>query len=88
MSEKIEIKNKPVVLVIADGWGVASSGPGNAIIRAKTPNFDAMIHEYPTAVLLSFGDAVGLRWGEMGNSEVGHLNLGAGFVFYQNLLEG
>jgi len=85
MIEKKKLKNKPVVLVIADGWGIAPAGPGNAIARAKTPNFDSMIKEFPTATLLSYGDAVGIKWGEMGNSEVGHLNIGAGFVFYQNL---
>ena len=83
-------KNKPQlkypvsVLIIIDGWGIAPDAPGNAIARSKTPVMDRLASQYPTSVLLSYGDAVGLRWGEMGNSEVGHLNIGAGLVFYQN----
>jgi len=82
---KITPKYKPAVLIILDGWGVAPDSPGNAITKAKTPNMTKYEGSYPTAVISSYGDAVGLRWGEMGNSEVGHLNIGAGFVFYQNL---
>jgi len=74
---------KPVGLVILDGWGVAPNSPGNAIVRAKTPNFDAFTREYFTTTLQAAGDAVGLRWGEVGNSEVGHLNIGAGKVIFQ-----
>lgn len=82
---KVTPKYKPSVLIILDGWGVAPDSPGNAIAKAKTPNMTKYVGSYPTAVVSSFGDAVGLSWGEMGNSEVGHLNIGAGFVFYQNL---
>lgn len=74
---------KPLVLAILDGWGVAPAGDGNAITRAKTPNWEKFIHEYPTVTLYASGNEVGLSFGEMGNSEVGHLNIGAGRVYYQ-----
>lgn len=80
-----KINYRPTVLIILDGWGIAPDGPGNAITKAKTPNMTRFEASYPTAVIVSSGDSVGLRWGEMGNSEVGHLNIGAGQVFYQNL---
>ncbi len=78
-------KYKPVVLIILDGWGVSLSPSGNAIMTAKTPNMDALERNYPFMTLQASGIAVGLPWGEVGNSEVGHLNLGAGFVRYQDL---
>ncbi|MFH0815026.1 MAG: 2,3-bisphosphoglycerate-independent phosphoglycerate mutase [Candidatus Falkowbacteria bacterium] len=77
--------NKLVALIILDGWGIAPPNDGNAIALAKTPYFDQLISRYPTRTLLASGEAVGLSWGEMGNSEVGHLNLGTGRIFYQNL---
>lgn len=77
-----EIK-KPYVLIVIDGFGVAPDGNGNAITRAETPNFDRYIKTYPTMTLRASGEEVGLSWGEMGNSEVGHLALGAGRVYYQ-----
>lgn len=80
-----KLKNKPVVLVILDGWGIAPDAPGNAITQAKTPNLDKYITTYPALTLVASGDSVGLSWGEMGNSEVGHINIGAGQIFYQNL---
>lgn len=76
-------KYKPVILVILDGWGVAPPSPGNAISRAKLPNFQKYIATYPALTLSASGNSVGLMWGEIGNSEVGHTNLGAGFIFYQ-----
>jgi len=79
------ISNKPVVLTILDGWGIAHDSVGNAITQAKTPNFDKYCKEYFCAALQSSGEAVGLPFGEMGNSEVGHLNIGAGKIVYQNL---
>ncbi|MFC1599098.1 2,3-bisphosphoglycerate-independent phosphoglycerate mutase [Patescibacteria group bacterium] len=78
-------KNKPVVLIIADGYGVAPDAPGNAMTKAKTPNLDKYITTYPALTLVASGESVGLSWGEMGNSEVGHTNLGAGMIFYQSL---
>jgi 2,3-bisphosphoglycerate-independent phosphoglycerate mutase len=76
---------KPVVLAILDGWGVASKSEGNAVALAKTPNIDKFIATYPVMTLRASGDEVGLSWGEMGTSEVGHLNLGTGKIFYQTL---
>lgn len=74
---------KPVVLAILDGWGVAPDSEGNAITRAKKRNMDHWIATYPAMTLIASGNEVGLSWGEMGNSEVGHLNIGAGRVYYQ-----
>lgn len=78
-------KYKPVVLVILDGWGVAPDSEGNAITRANLPNFTKLLKNYPTMTLHASGTEVGLMFGEMGNSEVGHLNIGAGRVYYQTL---
>ena len=75
----------PVTLVIMDGWGLAPPGPGNAIDLANTPAFDRLWAAYPHATLATCGVDVGLPRGQMGNSEVGHLNLGAGFVVYQSI---
>ncbi|MBA2521432.1 MAG: phosphoglycerate mutase (2,3-diphosphoglycerate-independent), partial [Chloroflexia bacterium] len=73
----------PVVLAILDGWGIAAPGPGNAVAAAHTPVIDRLLAAYPHATLRCAGEDVGLPPGQMGNSEVGHLNLGAGFVVYQ-----
>lgn len=78
-------KVKPVVLMILDGFGVAPPGDGNAMTRSKLPVYNRLIRTYPAMTLRSSGDEVGLSWGEMGNSEVGHLTIGAGRVFYQTL---
>lgn len=74
-----------VALVILDGWGLATPGPGNAISQAATPVFDRLWDRYPRATLSASGRDVGLPDGQMGNSEVGHLNLGAGSVVKQDL---
>ncbi len=76
---------KFVVLLVLDGWGVAPPSRGNAITLAQTPVFRRLIGTYPTFTLQASGEAVGLPWGEMGNSEVGHLTLGAGRIVYQYL---
>lgn len=76
---------KPVVLIILDGWGLAPEGPGNAITQAKTPNYDRLWAVYPHTQLIASGEAVGLPRDEDGNSETGHLNLGAGQIVYQEL---
>lgn len=76
---------KPVVLVILDGWGIAPPGPGNAVTLAKTPNFDKLWAAFPHTQLTASGEAVGLPRGEDGNSETGHLNLGAGQIVFQDL---
>ncbi len=73
------------VLVVLDGWGIAPDGPGNAISLADTPVFDELWSSYPHAELIACGRAVGLPEGQMGNSEVGHMNLGAGAVVMQDL---
>lgn len=77
-------KRKLVVLIILDGWGIAPPSRSNAITLAKTPNFDQYLQVYPLFTLQASGGAVGLSWGEVGNSEVGHLNLGAGKIVLQN----
>jgi 2,3-bisphosphoglycerate-independent phosphoglycerate mutase len=74
-----------VCLVILDGWGLAPEGPGNAVSLAHTPIFDELWDRYPHTQLTACGRAVGLPEGQMGNSEVGHLNLGAGSVVRQDL---
>jgi 2,3-bisphosphoglycerate-independent phosphoglycerate mutase len=76
----------PVCLVVLDGWGLAPPGPGNAVDLAATPVFDRLWAEHPHTTLAASGRAVGLPEGQMGNSEVGHLNLGAGRVVLQDLV--
>jgi 2,3-bisphosphoglycerate-independent phosphoglycerate mutase len=73
-------------LVVLDGWGMAEPGPGNAVSLARTPVFDELWGSYPHTTLQASGRAVGLPDGQMGNSEVGHLNLGAGAVVRQDLV--
>jgi 2,3-bisphosphoglycerate-independent phosphoglycerate mutase len=72
-------------LVVLDGWGLAPDGPGNAVSLAHTPVFDGLWARYPHTTLTACGAAVGLPDGQMGNSEVGHLNLGAGAIVKQDL---
>ena len=74
-----------VALIVLDGWGLAEPGPGNAVELAETPVFDRLWAEYPHATLRTSGRDVGLPDGQMGNSEVGHLNLGAGAIVNQDL---
>lgn len=77
--------NKKMMLLILDGWGIGPVKERSAIAMAKTPNFDALMAKYPNATLLTHGENVGLPEGQMGNSEVGHINIGAGRVIYQEL---
>jgi 2,3-bisphosphoglycerate-independent phosphoglycerate mutase len=77
---------KGVCLVVLDGWGLADPGPGNAVSLADTPVFDELWETRPHTTLTAWGPAVGLPHGQMGNSEVGHMNLGAGAVVKQDLL--
>ena len=77
--------NKSVVLVILDGWGIAQPSPGNAVALSKTTNFNRMWASYPHTLLTASGEAVGLPRNEAGNTETGHLNLGAGKIVYQDL---
>lgn len=78
-------KNLPAALIILDGFGSGPPGPGNAIEAAETPNLDGLFSHEPLTSLRASGLAVGLPQGQMGNSEVGHLNIGAGRVVYQEL---
>ncbi len=76
----------PVVLLVLDGWGIAPADPGNAVTQAKTYNFNKFWASFPHTRLTASGEGVGLPSGEAGNSEVGHLNLGAGRIVYQDLV--
>lgn len=78
-------RKKPVALIILDGFALREERHGNAVAQAKKPNFDRYWHQYPHTTLSASGLAVGLPEGQMGNSEVGHLNIGAGRVVYQDL---
>ena len=79
-------QNTPLVLIVMDGVGCAPEGPGNAVAQANTPVLDSLWKEYPHTQLEASGTRVGLPEGQMGNSEVGHLNIGAGRVVYQDLV--
>jgi 2,3-bisphosphoglycerate-independent phosphoglycerate mutase len=76
---------KPVALIILDGFALRGERMGNAVAQAKKPNFDRLWNQYPHSTLTACGEAVGLPEGQMGNSEVGHLNIGAGRTVYQSL---
>jgi 2,3-bisphosphoglycerate-independent phosphoglycerate mutase len=80
-----ELPAPAAALIILDGWGIAPDGPGNAVSLARTPVFDELFSTYPHTQLTACGLAVGLPEGQMGNSEVGHLNLGAGAIVMQDL---
>lgn len=75
----------PVMLIVLDGWGIGKEYEGNAVYLANTPNFDRLMENFPNTQLKASGLAVGLPEGQMGNSEVGHLNIGAGRIVYQEL---
>ena len=79
--------DKKVLLMILDGWGIGKNDSTNAIYTAGQPNIDALMAKYPTSQLSASGEDVGLPQGQMGNSEVGHLNIGAGRVVYQDLVK-
>ena len=78
---------KKVILIILDGWGETQNPDVSAIYKAKTPYFDSLISNYPNASLRTDGLHVGLPEGQMGNSEVGHMNLGAGRIVYQDFVK-
>lgn len=80
------MSNRKALLVILDGWGLGQTPNADAIAQANTPRFDALMETYPHATLVTYGEEVGLPEGQMGNSEVGHLNIGAGRVVYQELV--
>lgn len=78
--------NQPkVILIVLDGWGYSEIKHGNAILQAKKPNFDRLWREYPHTLISASGEEVGLPWGEIGSSEVGHLAMGSGQIIYQEL---
>ena len=77
--------NRKVILVIMDGWGLGQVPSADAIQHARVPFTDSLYEHYPNATLTTCGEDVGLPEGQMGNSEVGHLNLGAGRIVYQEL---
>lgn len=82
----MKLANKPILLCILDGWGIGKEGDSNdAIALAKTPNYDRFFKSYPHSQLETSGLAVGLPEGQMGNSEVGHMTIGAGRVIFQDL---
>lgn len=78
---------KKTMLVILDGWGINHNEKESAIEKADTPYFDHLMQKYPNSTLVTHGERVGLPEGQMGNSEVGHMNLGAGRIVYQDLLK-
>lgn len=84
-TKKQKMSYKPVVLIILDGWGLGKSGKGNALSEAKLPTIDKLNQFYPHIALQASGISVGLPWGEVGNSEVGHITLGAGKIIYQSM---
>ena len=77
--------NKKTILLILDGWGIPEDKNASAIHHANTPFIDSLYNDYPNTTLLTHGMNVGLPDGQMGNSEVGHMNLGAGRIIYQDL---
>ncbi|SKB28982.1 phosphoglycerate mutase [Daejeonella lutea] len=81
----MHVENKKAILLILDGWGYGKHDSSDAVSVAETPFFDSLIRTYPNSKLEASGEAVGLPAGQMGNSEVGHMNLGAGRVVYQDL---
>jgi 2,3-bisphosphoglycerate-independent phosphoglycerate mutase len=78
-------QKKPLVLTILDGWGFAPATEGNAIAAAHKPTYDSLLRQYPNTLVQTSGPSVGLPAGQMGNSEVGHLNIGAGRVIYMDV---
>ena len=79
------MRKKPVMLIVMDGFGIGADGDDNAVYLAKKPNLDRIWAKYPTSIIDASGEAVGLPERQMGNSEVGHMNLGAGRIVYQSL---
>src|SRR5690554_5105377 len=78
--------SKRVLLLILDGWGINPDPKVSAIAKANTPFMDSCFSKYPHSTLITYGRDVGLPLGQMGNSEVGHMNIGAGRVVYQSLV--
>ena len=81
------MKNKPVILCIMDGWGINKNKNYNAVAQAKTPNVDNLSKRFSRSSLEASGEYVGLPIGQVGNSEVGHMNLGSGRVIFKHSLK-
>jgi 2,3-bisphosphoglycerate-independent phosphoglycerate mutase len=81
------MERSKVLLMILDGWGIGNKSQSDVIFNTDTPNMDGLMEKYPNSQLLTSGENVGLPEGQMGNSEVGHLNIGAGRVVYQDLVK-
>jgi 2,3-bisphosphoglycerate-independent phosphoglycerate mutase len=79
------MSGRPLVLTILDGWGYSPAMEGNAIAAARKPNYDALLRDYPNTLVHTSGPFVGLPDGQMGNSEVGHLNIGAGRIIHMDV---
>ena len=75
---------KPVILIVIDGFGIAPTAEGNAVRKAQMPVFRKLVDSYPAMTVRSSAEAVGLSWGEMGNSQVGHLTIGTGRILSQS----
>ncbi|HYV61621.1 MAG TPA: 2,3-bisphosphoglycerate-independent phosphoglycerate mutase, partial [Bryobacteraceae bacterium] len=80
------MSGKPLILTILDGWGYSPATEGNAIAAARKPNYDALLRDYPNTLVHTSGPFVGLPDGQMGNSEVGHLNIGAGRILLMDVM--
>src|SRR6201747_1971736 len=78
-------RNKPLILTILDGWGCSPAIEGNAIAAARKPTYDMLLRDFPNTLVHTSGPYVGLPEGQMGNSEVGHLNIGAGRVVHMDV---
>src|SRR5580692_12121310 len=79
------VRPKPIVLTVLDGWGYRPETAGNAIALARKPNYDRLLREFPNTLIQTSGPSVGLPEGQMGNSEVGHLNIGAGRIVQMDI---
>lgn len=79
--------SKKALLIICDGWGIGDKGKDDVIFNTPTPYWDELLKTYPASQLQASGENVGLPDGQMGNSEVGHLNIGAGRIVYQDLVK-
>src|SRR5437773_12198092 len=80
------MRPKPLILIILDGWGYSPKTEANAIATARKPTYDRLLREYPNTLIHTSGRFVGLPEGQMGNSEVGHLNIGAGRILLMDVM--
>lgn len=80
------MNQKKLALIILDGWGIGDGSGADAMAHSSIPCFRSLMDRYPHSLLTTFGESVGLPNGQMGNSEVGHMNIGAGRIVYQDLV--